>query len=1027
MSFLPASGLYLALKVVFNHYAHALEMAWTAGTHVSSTPVWTILFILLIDVALYMMALLWLSALQSKPPENEHRALFSASVHGDTQHGYTGHWPLLRAVTLTKRFSTLTSSNICARNVKDDVTILKNITATLYRGEIVCLMGKNGAGSSTLIRILAGVDPLYEGLLQREEAGAGRFSIVPRRDMGYCPQQIILFDSLTVLEHILFVQGLLRNKVDLGRGTTVGKLAAKTELKLLLTRLGLWTIRKQSIDKLSCGMKRRLQLALALLGDPPLLLLDQPTVHCDKDSIDIIRAEILRRGGESGILVSSHDSDDLELYGGKLWYLKNNQLEFNGFLNTTYSATNNDTTTAIDKTPKTCLTVFDSVSTQIVTKWLGNSDCMTWRAIPATVAQIDAMSSISAGGGNDDTAGSIHSTRSGHNRERIAPLIRAEATWEVEDSRIGALRGAIEELENLNINPSGGNINSADEHVPCVGSTFILQPPYASLLTQLSGEEPAKDIDIDSEMLAAAESQADSDHQYLGSPKDESVKPRTTQQILAVYRLRMGLFNSSLFDRLLLHVVFPLIIVASIALQCRTMSRPTITISGSTLGGVGDVLATDCRGGNKHVISDMTSDIVWQGTKRKSAREGYCSTELVKHLSEQYYTHTTDHKLAFLLHDIDLDLFDVTVSIPIESAHTKDDMESAISFICNQLIIIDDDDDDPNNDKLDGLELNDDPVSSSFSSGESRFKRIKQIFCMAGVTVDVCNTTIPDKYLITGPTNDRMPSSSYLKQIKYWKDRAKLKTALLRTRFTRSSDVAVLVNESYHHMAVLALKDYIPLLLQDAESNILSYHPLSYSLDVTPITLDEHSEGSNIRRAYTGISTIILFVTILPVLFVGGTIIIKKSKLYLFIRLSGITYSTYWISNWIFDMSTLIFSMIVITIGIVIEHYSVASYMFPSINTLLKFHQGSVLYSCAITASNYLITLRCENVLFAQIMVAIMSVISAMMALVLEMASIRKIAILKSIERIWLWLSPTFAYSTFALGKKYVNFITYIK
>jgi ABC-2 type transport system ATP-binding protein len=176
---------------------------------------------------------------------------------------------------------------------------LDNLSLQVPRGISFGLLGPNGAGKTTLIRILA-------GLLQPHEGEVKILGQIPSRKtshiIGYMPQQPSLYNELSVAQNVDFFARIygIKNR---------GERAASVESTIKL--VDLWERRKDGIQKLSGGMKQRVSLACAIVHNPPLLLLDEPTVGLDPE----LRANFwnhfvdLNKQGVT-IIISSHTMDD---------------------------------------------------------------------------------------------------------------------------------------------------------------------------------------------------------------------------------------------------------------------------------------------------------------------------------------------------------------------------------------------------------------------------------------------------------------------------------------------------------------------------------------------------------------------------------------------------------------------------------------------------------------------------------------------------------------------------------------------
>ncbi|MBP7341538.1 MAG: ABC transporter ATP-binding protein [Smithellaceae bacterium] len=194
---------------------------------------------------------------------------------------------------------------------------LQNFSLTVADGRMQALLGPNGAGKSTLMRVITGQMRGYSGdvcIFGRKMPDRGALSSI-----GYAPQAISLYKSLTARENLRFF-GTMANLSD-------KQIAERSEA--VLDQIGLADHAGEAIATYSGGMQRRLNLAVALLHSPKLLLLDEPTVGVDPQSRHHIY-ETLIRLNESGmtILLSTHMMEEAQRLcssvtladGGKMIY-----------------------------------------------------------------------------------------------------------------------------------------------------------------------------------------------------------------------------------------------------------------------------------------------------------------------------------------------------------------------------------------------------------------------------------------------------------------------------------------------------------------------------------------------------------------------------------------------------------------------------------------------------------------------------------------------------------------------------------
>ena len=177
-----------------------------------------------------------------------------------------------------------------------DRDAVDGLSLEVHRGEILGLLGPNGAGKSTTIHMAVGLVPPDQGTVDVDGHGSPRQADVRRR-LGVAPQSLALYESLTPEENLRFfarVQGLSGRRLEV-------RVTWALDFSELRDR------RKDRAGELSGGMKRRLNLAAALVHDPELVLLDEPTVGVDPQSRNAILDRIVElRGQDRAIVYTTH-------------------------------------------------------------------------------------------------------------------------------------------------------------------------------------------------------------------------------------------------------------------------------------------------------------------------------------------------------------------------------------------------------------------------------------------------------------------------------------------------------------------------------------------------------------------------------------------------------------------------------------------------------------------------------------------------------------------------------------------------
>ncbi len=197
-----------------------------------------------------------------------------------------------------------------------DVTAVKHLSLDVRHGEIFGFLGPNGAGKTTTISMVCGLlradsgEILVNGKPLREDyrAAQGR--------MGLCPQELAIWEMLSCFEQLEFVA----RQYDLRRRV------ARRRADELLEILGLQEKRNRLAKTLSGGMKRRLNIALALVHDPEILILDEPQAGLDPQSRILVREHIRSLARVKTVILTTHDMDEVDRMAERIAIIDHGEL-----------------------------------------------------------------------------------------------------------------------------------------------------------------------------------------------------------------------------------------------------------------------------------------------------------------------------------------------------------------------------------------------------------------------------------------------------------------------------------------------------------------------------------------------------------------------------------------------------------------------------------------------------------------------------------------------------------------------------
>uniref|UniRef100_A0A1Y1MCM6 ABC transporter domain-containing protein n=1 Tax=Photinus pyralis TaxID=7054 RepID=A0A1Y1MCM6_PHOPY len=205
---------------------------------------------------------------------------------------------------------------LCKEYSRDKVAV-RDLSLNIYKDQITVLLGHNGAGKTSTINMLTGMIPPTRGTAFISGYNLRSNINKVRENVGFCPQFNILFDELTVKEHLLFyckLKGFPRHKID-------------EEVNYYIAALDLIPKRDTLASKLSGGMKRKLSIGVALCGGSKVVVCDEPTSGMDpaarKNLCDLLQAQKKDRT----ILLTTHYMDEADLLGDRIAIMSKGNLE----------------------------------------------------------------------------------------------------------------------------------------------------------------------------------------------------------------------------------------------------------------------------------------------------------------------------------------------------------------------------------------------------------------------------------------------------------------------------------------------------------------------------------------------------------------------------------------------------------------------------------------------------------------------------------------------------------------------------
>jgi gliding motility-associated transport system ATP-binding protein len=193
---------------------------------------------------------------------------------------------------------------------------VRGVSFAIREGEVIGLLGPNGSGKSTILRVLAGYLPPSSGSVSIAGVDVAADSLAARARVGYVPEDAPLYDGMRVREFLHFMAAI--------KG--IARRAARGAVVSAAEQLDLRPVLGVPIGKLSRGYRQRVAIAQALINNPPVLILDEPTNALDAYQVIAIRTLIRSLAGRRTVLVASHVLTEIERVASRIMILVDGRL-----------------------------------------------------------------------------------------------------------------------------------------------------------------------------------------------------------------------------------------------------------------------------------------------------------------------------------------------------------------------------------------------------------------------------------------------------------------------------------------------------------------------------------------------------------------------------------------------------------------------------------------------------------------------------------------------------------------------------
>lgn len=201
----------------------------------------------------------------------------------------------------------------------NDKIAIQNVSTELHSGQLIGLIGKNGAGKTTLLKLLSTIIKPTSGRIFLDNHDIVKDPSSMRSIIGYLPQDVFTYPNLTVLEYLSYIAAVKEMK----------KKEAEKQINDLLQDFHLENARNIRLSNCSGGMKQRVGIICALLNNPQIIIVDEPTTGLDPEERITVRNILSGLSKERIVILSTHIVSDIEAVASRILLLQHGNLIFN--------------------------------------------------------------------------------------------------------------------------------------------------------------------------------------------------------------------------------------------------------------------------------------------------------------------------------------------------------------------------------------------------------------------------------------------------------------------------------------------------------------------------------------------------------------------------------------------------------------------------------------------------------------------------------------------------------------------------